>query len=198
MNRATSRKEDPTIAYGDFDDDGRKDVALLIETAPQSGSIKIVACLSSIGVTKPIVVQKPYCTDGITRISKGQRYHNFTTERDGTYPKDGIHAYYFRRLALPTSLPPVLFARLLTATETAQPYPRRVAAWPSAPPAAPSSLASQTDQRVVVQTELGPSNDNLTIRISDTCGVGEAGPRGPLGEAGRELGGQREVVVHGA
>ena len=63
---------------------------------------------------------------------------------------------------------------------------------------APSSLASQTDQRVVVQTELAPSNDNLTIRISDACGVGEAGTKAPLGEAGRELGGQREFVVHGS
>jgi len=63
---------------------------------------------------------------------------------------------------------------------------------------APSSLAAPTDQRGVVQTELGPSNANLTIRISDPCGVGEAGPRGPLGEAGRELDGQREFVVHGS
>ena len=94
---ATSRKEAPTIAYGDFDGDGRKDVALLIQTVPQSGSIKIVACLSSRGATQPMVVEQPYCTDGITRVPKGQRYHDFTTELDGTYPKDGIHAYCFEK-----------------------------------------------------------------------------------------------------
>ncbi len=94
---ATRRKEDPTVAYGDFDDDGRKDVALLIQTAPQSGSIKIVACLSSIGAARPIIVEKPYCTDGITRVSKGRRYHDFSTEREGAYPKDGIHAYCFEK-----------------------------------------------------------------------------------------------------
>jgi hypothetical protein len=94
---ATRRKEDPTVAYGDFDDDGRKDVALLIQTASESDSIKIVACLSSIGVTKPVVVERPYCTDGITRASKGQRYHDFATESKGTYPKDGIHAYCFEK-----------------------------------------------------------------------------------------------------
>jgi len=94
---ATSRKEDPTVAYGDFDDDGRTDVALLIHTASQSGSIKIVACLSSIGATKPVVVETPYCSDGITRVSKGQRYYDFATEREGTYPKDGIHAYCFEK-----------------------------------------------------------------------------------------------------
>ena len=60
------------------------------------------------------------------------------------------------------------------------------------------SVGPGHDQRVVVQTELAPSNDNLTIRISDTCGVGEAGTKAPLGEAGRELGGQREFVVHGS
>ena len=94
---ATSRKEDPTVAYGDFDDDGRTDVALLIHTASQFGSIKIVACLSSIGATKPVVVETPYCSDGITRVSKGQRYYDFATEREGTYPKDGIHAYCFEK-----------------------------------------------------------------------------------------------------
>jgi hypothetical protein len=94
---ATSRKEDPTVAYGDFDDDGRKDVALLIYTASQSGSIKIVACLSSIGATKPVVVETPYCSDGITRVSKGQRYYDFATELEGTFPKDGIHAYCFEK-----------------------------------------------------------------------------------------------------
>jgi hypothetical protein len=94
---ATSRKEDPTVAYGDFDDDGRKDVALLVQTASEPGSIKIVACLSSLGAIKPVVVERPYCTDGITRVSKGQRYHDFATEREGAYPKDGIHAYCFEK-----------------------------------------------------------------------------------------------------
>ncbi len=94
---ATSRKEDPTVAYGDFDDDGRTDVALLIQTSSESGSIKIVACLSSLGATKPIVVERPYCTDGITRVSKGQRYHDFATELESAYPKDGIHAYCFEK-----------------------------------------------------------------------------------------------------
>ncbi len=94
---ATSRKEDPTVAYGDFDDDGRKDVALLIQTASESGSVKIAVCLSSLGATQPVVVERPYCTDGITRVSKGQRYHDFATELEGAYPKDGIHAYCFEK-----------------------------------------------------------------------------------------------------
>ncbi len=94
---ATSRQEDPTVAYGDFDDDTRTDVALLIHTASQPGSIKIVACLSSIGATKPVVIETPYCRDGITRVSKGQRYYDFAIELEGTYPKDGIHAYCFEK-----------------------------------------------------------------------------------------------------
>ncbi len=94
---ATSRKEDPTVAYGDFDGDSEEDAALLIETAPQSGSIKIVACLSSIGAAKPVVVETPYCSDGVTRVSKGQRYYDFATGLEGTYPQDGIHAYCFEK-----------------------------------------------------------------------------------------------------
>jgi len=93
---ATSRREDPTVAYGDFDGDGRQDVALLIQTASESASIKIVACLSRMGATKPVVVEKPYCTDGIRRVLKGKRYHDFS-EREGTYPKDGVHAYCFEK-----------------------------------------------------------------------------------------------------
>jgi hypothetical protein len=94
---AASRGEDPTVAYGDFDDDGRMDVALLLQTTSPPGALKIVVCLSSLGVSRPVVVERPYCSEGITRVSKGQRYHDFATDREGIYPRDGVHAYCFEK-----------------------------------------------------------------------------------------------------
>lgn len=94
---AKSRKEDPTVAYGDFDDDGKDDVALLVQPLAKSASLKIVACLSSLGPTRPVVVEKPYCHDGITTVSKGGPYYDFGSDSEGTYPKDGIHAYCFEK-----------------------------------------------------------------------------------------------------
>jgi hypothetical protein len=94
---ATAQGEDPTVAYGDFDDDGREDIALLVRTGPPSDSLKIVACLSRLGATKPVVIQEPYCSDGIAKAQKGRRYYDYSTDREGTYPKDGIHAYCFEK-----------------------------------------------------------------------------------------------------
>jgi hypothetical protein len=94
---AKSQKEDPAVAYGDFDDDAKEDVALLIRPSARPSTLKIVVCLSSLGSRRPVVIERPYCSDGIARVSKGQRYYNYETDRGGTYPKDGIHAYCFEK-----------------------------------------------------------------------------------------------------
>lgn len=94
---AASQHVDPTVAYGDFDDDGEEDVAFMIQPETHSVSRKIVACLSSIGAAKPVVIEKPYCSDGIGTAQKGRRYYDYSTGLEGTYPKDGIHAYCFEK-----------------------------------------------------------------------------------------------------
>ena len=94
---ARSRNEDPIVAFGDFDDDGTQDVALLVRIAPPPRSMRIVVCLSSLGSAKPVVIDNPYCSDGITRVPKGTQYSVVDSNVEGTYPKDGIHAYCFEK-----------------------------------------------------------------------------------------------------
>ena len=93
---AKSHKEDPTVAYGDFDGDGKEDVALLIQPTARPDTLRIAACLSSIP-RRPVVIERPYCSDGIERVLKGQRYYDYDTGREGAYPRDGIHAYCFEK-----------------------------------------------------------------------------------------------------
>ena len=94
---AATVNEDPTVAHGDFDDDGKEDVALLIQLADRSDSVRIVVCLSSVEVTQPMMIGSPYCSDGIGSTSKGKRYYDYGTDSEGTYPRDGIHAYCFEK-----------------------------------------------------------------------------------------------------
>lgn len=86
--------EDPRVAYGDFDEDTRQDVALLVE----SGAFqkKIVFCLSSTP-GQSLVVNDPACTDGIIRMAKGERYYDLKTDTNSWYPRDGVHAYCFEK-----------------------------------------------------------------------------------------------------
>ena|SRR5579885_1452784 len=101
---AKDRHENPTITFGDFDGDGRKDVALLVQegSSPQADyparldSLHIAVCLNQKHVTL-LTIEKLYCGDGITLTPKGQRYYDFETDREGNYPLDGIHAYCFEK-----------------------------------------------------------------------------------------------------
>jgi len=102
---AKSIHEDPTITYGDFDGDGRKDVALLIQNGdnPESGyprrldSLNIAICLNTKGGVKLYLIDKPYCGDGITRAPKGQLYYDYDTGKRGTHRLDGVSAYCFEK-----------------------------------------------------------------------------------------------------
>jgi hypothetical protein len=98
---AKSRNENPTIAYGDFDGDDRKDVALLIQDGPapdldypgRLDSLHIAVCLSNTARTRLYLIDKPYCGDGITRAPKGRPYTDIEKDTEGSYKLDGIHAY---------------------------------------------------------------------------------------------------------
>ena len=93
---ARARGVTPTRVRGDFDGDRAEDVALLVQVTDDPRSARIAACLSSRG-GEPVVVEQPYCRDGITRAEKGQRYYDFELDREGVYPHDGVHAYCFER-----------------------------------------------------------------------------------------------------
>ena len=102
---AKSRKESPTVTYGDFDGDGRKDVALLVQDGPNPDrdyprrldSLHIAVCMNPRAETKLVLIDKPYCGDGITLAPKGQPYHDYATETNGFYKLDGVSAYCFEK-----------------------------------------------------------------------------------------------------
>ena len=102
---ARSRNQNPTVTYGDFDGDGRKDVALLVQDGPapvaeypgRLDSLHIAVCMNPIAGMKLYLIDKPYCGDGIALAPKGQRYHDFTTETEGFYKLDGVSAYCFEK-----------------------------------------------------------------------------------------------------
>jgi hypothetical protein len=102
---AKSRHENPTVTTGDFDGDGRTDVALLIQNGsdPESEyprrleSLHIAVCLDKKTGIELHVIDRPYCGDGITRAPKGASYYDFETDKRGTYLLDGVSAYCFEK-----------------------------------------------------------------------------------------------------
>jgi hypothetical protein len=102
---AKDRHEDPTVTYGDFDGDGRRDVALLIQNGDKPepdyprrlDSLHIAVCLNTKAGVKLYLIDKPYCGDGITCAPKGQPYYDYDTGKKGTYRLDGVSAYCFEQ-----------------------------------------------------------------------------------------------------
>jgi len=94
---AKDRGFDPTTVYGDFDADGERDVAFLIQAALESKFRQVAVCLSSVGARKPLAIESLYCSDGISSVLKGRPYHDFENDSEGTYPRDGIHAFCFEK-----------------------------------------------------------------------------------------------------
>ncbi len=102
---AKSRHENPTITYGDFDGDGRQDMALLVQHGanPDSNyprrkdSLHIAVCLNTSTGVKLYLIDKPYCGDGITRASKGKPYCDYVTNKKGDYKLDGVGVYCFEK-----------------------------------------------------------------------------------------------------
>ena len=102
---ASTRQENPTIVYGDFDGDRRGDVALLIQVGASPSpdyperlnSLHIAVCLNAPGGLMLHLIDKPYCGDGIALRAKGTAYYDHETEQRGVYQNDGIHAYCFEK-----------------------------------------------------------------------------------------------------
>jgi hypothetical protein len=90
-----ARNFDPTVVYGDFDADGQQDVALFVRLLSSTSPCVIVVFHS--GAQRLFMIEKPYCTDGIALSKKGQSYHDYDTETEGIYPRDGIAAYCFEK-----------------------------------------------------------------------------------------------------
>ena len=101
---ARRRNVSATLASGDFDADGRTDVAMLIlggvETNPivqRLEDLHIAVCLNTTSGVRLYMIDKPYCGDGIAVSRRGTRYHDFESGSDGVYTVDGVHAYCFEK-----------------------------------------------------------------------------------------------------
>ena len=102
---AKSRNVSPTRVSGDFDGDGRRDVALLILDGPNPNPqypgrldvLHIAVCMNTALGTKLYLIDKPYCGDGISVSPKGGRYYDLERQTEGTYKFDGVHAYCFEK-----------------------------------------------------------------------------------------------------
>jgi len=102
---AKSRNVSPTRVSGDFDGDGRADIALLVFSGPvpvpdypdRLDALHIAVCMNTRMGLRLFVIDKPYCGDGIAISRRGSRYYDFEKEQEGRYKLDGVHAYCFEK-----------------------------------------------------------------------------------------------------
>lgn len=85
---------DPVVAMGDYDGDGRRDWAVLLE---HEGVRKVVVCLTNSTVPKLRVIEQPYCHDLVSSKKAKSRLYNFETDRIETIKNDGISTSCFER-----------------------------------------------------------------------------------------------------
>ena len=88
---------DPTKLYskttGDFDGDGKEDVALLLRPTSGHGKYAISVCLSSKPSEPPTLIQNAYTYGPLSTTPKGREYYDFNTDKEGRYELDGIGSY---------------------------------------------------------------------------------------------------------
>ena len=89
---------DPVVTQGDFDGDGRPDVALLIQaqrTPAMQYSERILSSRVAVCLDRPAgvtlhVIEGLYCGDYIELATKGAPYYDFERDREDVYPSDGV------------------------------------------------------------------------------------------------------------
>ena len=102
---AKSRNVSPTRVSGDFDGDGRADIALLVFTGPvpvpdqpdRLDGLHIAVCMNTRVSVRLFVIDRPYCGDGIAVSRRGGQYYDFERQAEGKYKLDGVHAYCFEK-----------------------------------------------------------------------------------------------------
>ncbi|MHB9097095.1 MAG: hypothetical protein ACYC5X_04645 [Syntrophales bacterium] len=88
---------DPTKPYsktvGDYDGDGKEDIALLLRPISGHGDYAISVCLSSKPSGAPELIHKAYTYGPLVTTPKGREYYDFSTDAEGRYELDGIGSY---------------------------------------------------------------------------------------------------------
>ena len=102
---AKNKHIDPDVTFGDFDSDGRRDVALLIQQGAHTDpdypkrleTLHIAVCLNTKRGMRLHLIDHPYCGDGIDTAPRGHQYYNYGTGKEGVYQHDGVAAYCFEK-----------------------------------------------------------------------------------------------------
>jgi len=91
LNIKKNYKYDPTVAFGDFDNDNKNDIALLVEQSRPKKKIRAIAvCLSSEKSKTPQLITNLYVDEQINTTPKGTKHYNIETGKKDTYNIDGI------------------------------------------------------------------------------------------------------------
>jgi len=96
---------DPSRIRGDFDADGRQDIALLIQTRSQPifeepdriNSTRVAVCLAKKSSMVLRLIEKPYCDDYIYLMRKGEKMYDIEAGDLGKYPVDSIGTICFEK-----------------------------------------------------------------------------------------------------
>ena len=102
---ATKLHADPLKIQGDFDRDGREDIALLIQNRAQPvfkepdriNSTRIAVCFAKMPSMVLRLIEKPYCDDFIYLMKKGENMYDIEGGVLGKYPVDAIGTTCFEK-----------------------------------------------------------------------------------------------------
>lgn len=98
-------RADPLKIRGDFDGDGREDIALLIQLRAQPvfeeptriNATRVAVCLAKVPTMVLRLIEKPYCDDFIYLMRKGEKMYDIKAGNLGTYPVDAIGTTCFEK-----------------------------------------------------------------------------------------------------
>lgn len=96
---------DPLRIRGDFDGDGREDIALLIQNRSQPvfeepsriNATRVAVCLAKKPLMILRLIEKPYCDDYIYLMKRGNEIYDVEAGSLGKYPVDAIGTVCFEK-----------------------------------------------------------------------------------------------------
>lgn len=102
---AAELQADPLKIRGDFDGDGRQDIALLIQNRAQPvfeepdriKATRIAVCFAKVPAMVLRLLEEPYCDDFIYLMKKGEDMHDIEAGNLGKYPVDAIGTTCFEK-----------------------------------------------------------------------------------------------------
>ena len=105
MRFTAGQQADPLTIRGDFDGDGRQDIALLIqnrsrpvfEEPDRINATRVAVCLAKASSMVLRVIEEPYCDDFIRLVKKGEDMHDVEAGHISQYPVDAIGTTCFEK-----------------------------------------------------------------------------------------------------